>query len=52
MKYWVNNMTQFRRAMHKKSISPPCDLNMGANIGNDDSKHGLYRIDIPSEEFN
>ena len=51
MKYWVDDMTEFRRSIHRKITSPPCELETWANTGNIDSEHGLYMISIPFEEF-
>ena len=51
MARWAGKMVGFRRLMHQKITSPPCDLETWANLGAIDSELGLYLVDIPFESF-
>lgn len=48
---WSSSMVEFRRVMHRKFTSPPCDLETWANVGTIDEEVGLYLVDIPFEKF-
>ena len=44
-------MRKFRRILHGKVTSPPCDLERWAHSGTIDGDLGLYLVDIPFEKF-
>ena len=51
MKMWAPKIVQFRRLLHDKITSPPCDLETLGIVGQVDEEVGLYMIDIPFESF-
>ena len=51
MEMWAGKMVDFRRLMHRKITSPPCDLETWSNLGAIDEELGLYLVDIPFESF-
>ena len=48
---WAGEMDEFRRIIHTKLTSPPCELERWANIGLVDDELGLFLVDIPFESF-
>ena len=44
-------MEDFRRMLHSKITSPPCDLELWANVGAIDDELGLYLVDVPFDSF-
>lgn len=44
-------MDDFRQIMHRKITSPPCDLELWANVGMIDDELGLYLVNVPFDSF-
>ena len=51
MRMWSGKMEGFRRMLHSKITSPPCDLELWANVGAIDDELGLYLVDVPFDSF-
>ena len=51
MQQWVPEMNNFRKIIHNKLTSAPCDIEVTVSDGRINDELGLYIIDIPLSKY-